>query len=116
MSVPWRQSYACRWRLTSSNRTDASPPFTLSDIQVFRASSIRSMVLATHRKASHDASRSSLNVRESESKVDRLSEDASTLAPDGCLPRDLIAPNANTASEARLAHDFAVDYVEAAYL
>ena len=77
-----------------------SPPLTLFMMNVVRASSMRSNVFATHRKASQEASGSSLKVFAKPSNVERLVFDARYLDPEGSFPRVFTANKASPASTA----------------
>lgn len=70
------------------------PPSTPSWIKVDRASSTRSSAFAMHRRASLDASESSLNAVNNASSVDRFPGDDRYSELERFLPRFLTANNA----------------------
>jgi len=83
---------------TSSIVRHMSPPLTLLLTNVVRASSMRSNAFATHRKASLQASGSSLKAFAKPSNVDRLVVDARYSDPEGSFPRVFTANKASPAS------------------
>ena len=85
---------------TSSMVRQVSPPLTLLLMNVLRASSIRSNAFATHRKASPEASGSSLKAVAKPSKVKRLVLDARYSDPEKSFPRVFTANKASPASTA----------------
>lgn len=74
------------------------PPLTGFSTSVVRARSIKRSALAIHRKASVDASGSSLKVVASESSVDKLAGEDKKSEPEGSFPRVLMAKRASAAS------------------
>ena len=85
---------------TSSIVRHMSPPLTLLLMNVLRASSMRSNAFAIHRKASLEASGSSLNAVANPSNVDKLALDARYSDPAGSFPRVFTANKASRASTA----------------
>jgi hypothetical protein len=85
---------------TSSMVRHVSPPLTLFLMNVLRASSMRSNAFATHRKASLQASGSSLKAVAKPSNVNRLVLDARYADPEKSFPRVFTANKASPASAA----------------
>ena len=85
---------------TSSMVRHVSPPLTLLLMNVLRASSMRSNAFATHRKASLEASGSSLKAVAKPSNVNRLVIDARYSDPEKSFPRVFTANKASPASTA----------------
>lgn len=85
---------------TSSMVRHVSPPLTLLPMNVLRASSMRSNAFATHRKASLEASGSSLKAVAKPSNVKRLVLDARYSDPENSFPRVFTANKASPASTA----------------
>lgn len=83
---------------TSSMIIHVSPPLTPLPMNVLRASSIRSNAFAMHRKASLEASGSSLKPVAKPSKVERLLLDARYSDPEISFPRIFTANKASPAS------------------
>ena len=83
---------------TSSIVRHVSPPLTLLLMNVLRASSTRSNAFAIHRKASLEASGSSLKADAKPSNVKRLVLDARYLDPEKSFPRIFTANKAKPAS------------------
>lgn len=83
---------------TSSMIIHVSPPLTPLPMNVLRASSIRSNAFAMHRKASLEASGSSLKPVAKPSKVERLLLDARYSDPENSFPRIFTANKASPAS------------------
>jgi hypothetical protein len=88
-------------RLTSSNETQIFPPSTSLSRNVFRAFSTSRSALAIHRRASLEASGSSLKEVDRERRTERLGGEAINSEPDGFLPRVLSASRACAASGRR---------------
>lgn len=86
-------------KLTSSIPRHMCPPLTGFSMNVVRARSIKRSALAIHRKASLDASGSSLKVAASESSVDKLAGEDKKSEPEGSFPRVLTAKRACAASQ-----------------
>ena len=89
---------------TSSMVIHVSPPLTLLLMNVLRASSIRSNAFAIHRKASLEASGSSLKAVAKPSNVKRLVLEARYSDPENSFPRIFTANKACPASRSRLKH------------
>jgi hypothetical protein len=85
---------------TSSMVIHLSPPLTLLLMNMLRASSMRSNAFATHRKASLEASGSSLKVAAKPSNVNRLVLDARYSDPEKSFPRVFTVNRASPASTA----------------
>lgn len=83
---------------TSSIKMQASPPLTFLEINVDRASSIKRSALAIERRASPEASRSSLNVVANPRRVSKLGASARYFEPAGSFPRVFTANRACAAS------------------
>jgi hypothetical protein len=80
--------------LTSNSEVQILPPSTSFWIKFDRAFSTRSRAFAMHRKASFDATGSSLNAVNNARSMDKFVEDERYSDPDGFLPRLLTARSA----------------------